>query len=88
MKYLLLLLVVGVAAWVFVSRRRGPGGLGSKPPPAPPASPSAKSQAPSASPPQMIACVHCGVHLPQADAQTDAVGRFFCSEAHRLAGPR
>jgi uncharacterized protein len=82
MKFLLLFLVVGVAAWVFVSRRRGPGGLGS--PPAPPAKP----DAPGALPSQMIACVHCGLHLPQAEAQADAAGRLFCSEAHRLAGPR
>jgi uncharacterized protein len=84
MKYLLLLLVVGVAAWVFVSRRRGPGGLGQTPPPAPPAKPDAAAALPS----QMIACVHCGLHLPQAEAQADAAGRFFCSEAHRVAGPR
>ena len=36
----------------------------------------------------MLACAHCGVHLPQAEAVVDAGGRPFCGEAHRLAGPR
>ena len=36
----------------------------------------------------MLACAHCGMHLPQSEAQMDAAGRPFCSEAHRLAGPR
>lgn len=89
MKYLLVLLVVAVGAWVFVSRRRGPGGK-------PPLSKSAPEKAsadpkpgePKALPANIIACVHCGLHLPQAEAQVDAQGRFFCTEAHRLAGPR
>jgi uncharacterized protein len=36
----------------------------------------------------MLACAHCGVHLPSADALRDAAGRAYCSDAHRLAGPR
>ncbi len=36
----------------------------------------------------MLACAHCGVHLPQADARLDAAGRPYCSDAHRLLGPR
>ena len=36
----------------------------------------------------MVACAHCGVHLPRPDAMFDADGRVFCSDAHRLAGPR
>lgn len=36
----------------------------------------------------MVACAHCGVHLPQGDTVADAGGRLFCSTAHRLAGPR
>lgn len=36
----------------------------------------------------MVACAHCGVHLPSDDAVTDREGRRFCSDAHRLAGPR
>ncbi len=33
-------------------------------------------------------CAHCGVHLPESEALHDIGGRIYCSEAHRLAGPR
>ena len=32
-------------------------------------------------------CAHCGVHLPAKDAVVDG-STVYCSEAHRLAGPR
>jgi uncharacterized protein len=32
-------------------------------------------------------CAHCGVHLPTHEAIVDA-GSAYCSEAHRLAGPK
>ena len=84
MKYLLVLLVVIVGAWLLIGRRRGDR--------TPPAGPSAKAdkaaKARAAKPQEMLACAHCGVHLPQAEALMDAGGRPFCSEAHRLAGPR
>jgi uncharacterized protein len=35
----------------------------------------------------MVACAHCGVHLP-ASLALQAQGRSFCSAAHRDAGPR
>jgi len=35
----------------------------------------------------MVQCCHCGVHLPRSDAVEDSRGAF-CTEAHRLAGPR
>ncbi|MFO1219109.1 MAG: PP0621 family protein [Burkholderiaceae bacterium] len=35
----------------------------------------------------MVACAHCGVHVPAHDALADG-RRHYCSEAHRLAGPR
>ena len=83
MKYLILLLVIVVVGWLIIGRRRGPPD-GDKPaakdvPPQAPAKPQQQA---------MLACVHCGVHLPQAEALQDAAGRPFCSEAHRLAGPR
>lgn len=37
---------------------------------------------------EMVACAHCQVHLPSGDAVRDGAGRSFCSDAHRLAGPR
>ncbi len=36
----------------------------------------------------MLACAHCGLHLPQADARMDLAGRPYCGDAHRLLGPR
>lgn len=79
-KLLLLLLVVAVALWWLSGRRRVP------PPQAP--DEGAPTAAPPRDPQTMLACVHCGVHLPVDDAVIDAAGRPFCSEAHRLAGPR
>ena len=35
---------------------------------------------------QMVACAHCGVHLPAQDALVDG-DRRFCSDAHRRLGP-
>jgi uncharacterized protein len=65
-------LVVGVVWWLLRSRSR----------PAAPPPPGASTPAP------MVACAHCGLHLPQSDAPADAAGRYYCSEAHRAAGPR
>jgi uncharacterized protein len=79
MKFLLLLVVLGVALmWWLAGRRRGPEAVQRK----------ADPRAPAGGPATMIACAHCGVHLPRPDALFDAGGRPFCSEAHRLAGPR
>lgn len=73
MKYLLLIVVVGVLLWLMVGRRkRAPGRASATPP----------------GPQPMLACAHCGVHLPAPDARFDAERRPYCSEAHRLAGPR
>ena len=35
----------------------------------------------------MVACAHCGVHLP-ASLALQAGERAYCSAAHRDAGPR
>ena len=79
MKYLLVLLVVLVVAWMLL-RRRDPPAVAPKP--------GAPGKPASGKPQPMLACAHCGIHLPQPEAQMDAAGRPFCSEAHRLAGPR
>jgi uncharacterized protein len=88
MKFLLLLLVVAVGVFVFASRRRRADQSDDK---ADEKAHDEVSKAPAAdagTPAPMIACVHCGVHLPRSEAQADTTGRLFCSEAHRLAGPR
>jgi uncharacterized protein len=79
MKFLLLLVVIVVAVWMVLKRQRPPG---------PPSSRAPRGRGEPAAPTQMLACAHCGVHLPQSEAVTDAAGRPFCSDAHRLAGPR
>ena len=35
----------------------------------------------------MVACAHCGVHLPSSLALLDR-GRTYCCSAHREDGPR
>jgi len=34
----------------------------------------------------MVACAHCGIHVPQNETVTDVAGRHYCSEAHRQLG--
>ncbi|MBK6470916.1 MAG: hypothetical protein IPF94_09255 [Betaproteobacteria bacterium] len=80
MKFLLLLAVVGIALWLFKSRHRVSGPK--KPPP------QAKPGTPAAGTTPMLACAHCGVHLPQTDAVFEPAGRAYCSAAHLQAGPR
>lgn len=36
-------------------------------------------------PERIIACAHCGVHLPESEG-VHAGGRFFCSDEHRRLG--
>lgn len=43
-------------------------------------------QTPASSPvQQMVACDHCGVHLPENES-LQAFGQHYCCEAHRAAG--
>lgn len=35
----------------------------------------------------MVACAHCGIHLPASEALRDAADRPYCSAPHRDAGP-
>ena len=88
MKYLLVLLVVVVAAWVLMGRSRGRADLRRASRDSQAAKPGAAAQADAAGAAQaMIACSHCGLHLPRAEAVADAQGHLFCDYAHRLAGP-
>jgi uncharacterized protein len=96
MKFVVLLLVlVGVFWWMFGRRGKPPAKPPTRPPEAPtsasrgPSSPSASSaQSGTGTQPQiMVACAHCGLHLPRSDAVLDTQGRGFCGAAHRLAGP-
>ena len=77
LKFLLVLLVVGIGLWSLLSRLRGPGGGA--------AGGGAAKQA-GATPVVMVECAHCGLHLPAADAVPEG-SRLYCSDAHRRLGP-
>lgn len=73
MKYLLLLVVVLVAVWVWRHNRRDERtGV----PPAPPP----QTLTPAT---RMIACTHCGMHLPEHEAVYGERGLYCCHEHRR-----
>ncbi len=76
MKYLIVLLVVVAVGWWLASRR--PKAVARR---------QQKQQQQQDKPQAMLSCTHCGVHLPASEAVVDGSGSY-CSEAHRLAGPR
>ena len=76
-RILFLIAIIGIAIWWMTGRRRS--GDAEKP-----VAPAERKSIPQS----MVACAHCGVHLPKQEALADAEGRLFCGEAHRLAGPR
>lgn len=81
LKFLLLVVVVVVIAVLLGLRRprspssRSAGTKSSRDPGNAPVAP-------------MRVCSHCGVHLPLSEALLDSADRAYCSETHRLAGPR
>lgn len=81
MKYLIVLLVVGIGLWLLLRARGGGAGAaggGAEP----------RRRRGSDAAEAMVECAHCRLHVPRGDAVVDAAGRSFCTEAHRLAGPR
>jgi len=71
MKYLLLILIVLALLW-WVRRQTG-------------ASASRTSGAAQPKPQEpMLACAHCGLHIPRGEALPGR-GGVFCGEAHRAA---
>ena len=75
MKYLLVLLVIVVAVGIWRNKRRDEVAerktAGTRPAPA------------LKQPQNMVACAHCGLHLPQTDAVTDGASHYYCSAEHR-----
>ncbi len=71
MKLALLLLIVLFAAWLWRSGRQSSGAH--RPSPKKPAAPQ-----------EMLACLHCGTHLPAVEAINGQRG-VYCSQDHRLA---
>ena len=72
LRVVILVLVVAIVLWLLTARSRG------RPP---------KGVRKVRQPESFARCAHCGVHLPLNDAVVDR-GIAYCSEAHRLAGPR
>ena len=71
MSKLLLLLFLGLAAYlVFKALRRRDG------------NDRRADRADPRAPERMVACAHCGVHLPESEAIADD-GRHYCCAAHR-----
>ncbi len=71
MKYLL---IVGLALLVLWLLRRARTQVRPPDRPAPP---------PVGAPTEIVACAHCGVHLPRADAVSGARGLPYCGAAHQ-----
>ncbi len=69
MKFLFLVLVVLVVVWAI---KRGRAGT---------AAPKASE---ASTPTEMVACAHCGIHLPRAEAVSGHKGQY-CSTEHRSA---
>ncbi len=87
MKLVVVLLAVLLLVWLLLgsSRRRAKDARQTKDArQANPAAPAA-SAAPQVE--GMVACAHCGVHLP-ASVALQARSLTYCSAAHRDAGPR
>lgn len=77
MKYLIVLVVVLVGAWVWRSNRRAERAA-MRPPQAPATTPR------PAAPQDMVRCAHCGLHLPGSEALLGhKSGAVYCSAAHR-----
>ena len=70
MKYLVLLVVLVVAIGIWRGRRAK----------------DAAPQTPRALPQDMLACAHCGVHIPRSEAQVLGSQAYCCPE-HRRLGP-
>jgi uncharacterized protein len=83
----LALIVVVVLWWLFGRKRNDREDL---PPSRSKGQADAKPAKPKqvAAPAEIVACAHCGVHLPVDETVPDDDGRVFCGEPHRLAGPR
>jgi uncharacterized protein len=70
MKFLFLLLVALVVIWAIKRSRVNP--------------PAGSDKPQAASPTEMVACAHCGIHLPRAEAVSGQKG-LYCSTEHRSA---
>jgi uncharacterized protein len=73
MKYLLLLILLGLVFFLLGVKRARPR-----------AGTDGSGEAAKQVPVDMVACAHCGLHLPRGDALPGRGGQF-CSAAHRAS---
>ncbi|TAK84041.1 MAG: hypothetical protein EPO20_15230 [Betaproteobacteria bacterium] len=73
-RLLVLILLVVAAVWLVRRALRG-------------AAPQERRGQKPASADELVACAHCGVHLPRAEARVSA-GGLYCSEEHARLGKR
>lgn len=73
-RVLILLAIIALLWWAFRPRPRPP--QQPQRPPGPQAAPPAR---------EIVACAHCGVHVPREDALPGPGGTLYCCEAHRRA---
>lgn len=77
MKFVILLVAVLVLLWLLFGRTRR---VDREAPPA-------KASRGSIASEGMVACAHCGLHVPASEA-VQREGLSYCGVAHRDAGPR
>lgn len=76
MPKLILLLLFGIAMFLLLKRFQGKG-----------ADHDDKAGSSNSSEPErMVACAHCGVHIPESESLA-SLGNHYCSEEHRRLGP-
>ena len=68
MKYLIWVAIAAIVWWVWSKRQNTGADISTHQP----------------APEKMVACVHCGVHMPESEGVV-AGDRVYCCEAHRLA---
>jgi len=80
MKFVIVLVAVVALVWLLLGgRSRAARGPVRRAPSAP--------KGPARAAEGMVACAHCGIHLPQSEALSLGT-RVFCSAAHRDAAAR
>jgi uncharacterized protein len=79
-KFIVLLVVVFLIVWLVRGGRPGRSPSAPTTPPPPTSADTADNAV--AAPDTIVACAHCGLHLPRADALPGR-GGVFCGEAHR-----
>lgn len=79
LKIVLTLAIVVLALMWWFGKGRGGGASATR----------KREDAAAARPPalSMVACAHCGLHLPQPDALEGEGGRHYCTAEHRRLGP-